>query len=81
MNQVRFSPDGKYLACCDGESPLIRRFDARTGKELPPIDTKEGGLSCFVLTPDGKRLFSGGPSGIRQWDLATGHEIKVKAQD
>jgi len=53
----RLRPDGRTLAvgCQDG---TVRRFDLRSGRELPPLTGHAVGISLVGFTADGKSLYS-----------------------
>ena len=84
---VAFSPDGKTAlsGCTDGNARL---WDLESGKLIHTLPTQtDGGVAWTVaFTPDSKQAVTGGgntlgmpknPGGsLRQWDLATGKEIR-----
>jgi WD40 repeat protein len=52
-------------------------WDPATGKERQPGRGHQGAIACLTLTPDGKRLVTGGEDNtIRLWDPATGKEVQ-----
>ncbi len=57
VGSVAFAPDGRTLAvgCQDG---AVRRFDLRTGRELPPLTGHPAGVLALCYTADGKTLLS-----------------------
>ena len=70
-----FAPDGKAIALCRNEEPIVYLCDAATGKELRRFEGHVGpeGATCVAFSADGKRLVSGGCDGVVQaWDVATG---------
>src|SRR5262249_4765305 len=56
---LAFSPDGKTLTAASGTNVLVRRWDAATGRELPPLGSHGGGLTCLAYSADGKSLAAG----------------------
>ncbi len=83
-----FSPDGKRLACFDGNIVKIR--DAQTGQELLACGSHTEGVESLTFSPDGKRIASWGgiywdstknayaekPRGeLKIWDAQTGQEL------
>jgi WD40 repeat protein len=51
-------------------------WDPLTGKNLLPPVGHQGVIRCLALTPDGKRLATGGSDNtVRLWDAATGKEL------
>jgi WD40 repeat protein len=80
-SRVVYSPNGKTLASA-GSGPVIRHWDAETGKErFLEYDGHQAGVRSVALTRDGKLAASGGEQ-VRIWDIATGktrHRINVSA--
>ena len=56
---LAFAPDGRTLAVGDTEG-TVRRFDLRSGRELPPLPGHTGPVPALCWTPDGKSLLSFG---------------------
>jgi hypothetical protein len=54
---VAFSPDGRILAVGGGDG-TVRRFDVRSGRELPPLVGHANSIAALCFTPDGKSLLS-----------------------
>jgi RNA polymerase sigma factor (sigma-70 family) len=73
---LAFSGDGKTLATSG--NGVIRLWDMATGKEVPPPgDGHRGELEALAFLPDGKTLVTAGADHtLRQWDAATGREIR-----
>jgi WD40 repeat protein len=80
-----FSPDGKtVLATC---GPAVLRWDAATGKELPPLKKSPSSFGRLLPGPDGRALFvterehEGGPT-VSGWhsllllDAASGRTLR-----
>jgi hypothetical protein len=66
---LALSPDGRYLALAQ-ESPEIRLWDVRAGREVGQLAGHEGGVVSLLFAPDGKHLFSGGTdTTVLTWDL------------
>jgi WD40 repeat protein len=70
-----FSPDGKVLFAA-GDTYLVRRWDVATGKPLPADGGHAAKIDAAVFAPDGKTLTTTAADGVRQWDGATGKEIR-----
>src|SRR5262249_3948533 len=74
-----FSRDGKILATGDYDNkqslPVIRLWDAATGKELRRIEGRFHGIESLAFSADSKTVITSGPANIiRLWDVATGTE-------
>lgn len=69
---VRFTPDGR-AALSAGRDGKVRRWDAASGRELPPLPGHPGGTFALAVSPDGRRLATAGADGrVRLWDLPSG---------
>jgi len=77
-----FSADGKRLASASSYvsnqflTNTVQIWDVETGKELKQVAVKD--VLCIALSPDGKRLATGGSfdKTVRVWDTATGKELR-----
>ncbi|MBI3409579.1 MAG: WD40 repeat domain-containing protein [Planctomycetes bacterium] len=84
--ELRFSPDGRFLASIPDHNDAKRPgeasiWDLVTGKELHRLPTPGGAArpaSCRVaFSPDGVYVATGGPHvGLILWETATGKEIR-----
>ncbi len=71
---VAFSPDGARAVA--GET-IVQLLDLATGKEIRRFDGHRGIVWGAALSPDGKRLVTGGADGtVRLWDVETGKEVQ-----
>jgi WD40 repeat protein/predicted Ser/Thr protein kinase len=71
-----FSPDSRRLAIAAADLNTILVWDAVTGRELRAWPAVAGWLPDLTWDPDGRRLASGGLSGVAKvWDADTGKEL------
>jgi WD40 repeat protein len=68
------SADGKVLATVNSQmlgSDGVRLWDVAIGRELHPVEGHQGAVSCLAMSPDGKRLISGGADrALCVWDVS-----------
>jgi RNA polymerase sigma factor (sigma-70 family) len=80
VNDLAFSPDGKWLAASNWAG-AIHLCDPKTGGERRRIDGPRG-VRCMTLafSPDGKWVLSGwNDNDVRLFETATGKELFRKA--
>jgi WD domain, G-beta repeat len=71
---VAFSPDSKYLFTCGDNA--VHMWDIASGKEEKRFESPSGYINSMALTPDGRRLVTGGEDRVvRVWDTGTGKEV------
>ncbi len=79
LGSLAFAPDGRTLAvgCANG---AVRRFDLRSGRQLPPLSGHTSAVVALLYTPDGKSILSYGSEGqFLAWRADAGGDWKPKA--
>jgi RNA polymerase sigma factor (sigma-70 family) len=71
---LAYSSDGKILVSSSWDH-TVRVWEAATGKELRTL-THQARLLSVAVSPDGKRVASGGP-GVSLWDVESGKQVKT----
>lgn len=70
--QVRFSPDGRWIASCSADATL-KVWDAQNGKLLQTMEGHLAGISTLAWSPDSRTIATGSDDKvIRLWNRATG---------
>ncbi len=71
INEIEYSPNGKYLAA---ETSIgIWIYDMETYQEVTLLTGHIGPVSSIAFSPDGSTIISGyGSGGILVWDVKTG---------
>ncbi|MBA4192249.1 MAG: hypothetical protein C0467_30130 [Planctomycetaceae bacterium] len=84
MHQIRvlrFSPNGKQLLIggndpVEERSPALRLMAVPSGKEVLRFKTPTP-IGSAAFSPDGKRVLAGNDKITREWDAATGNELRT----
>ena len=80
VNNVIFSPDGKYIATASHDN-TSRLWDAATGKQIFVLKHDDW-VNNVVFSPDGKYVATASDDKTaRVWDAATGKQIFVLKHD
>jgi WD40 repeat protein len=80
---LAFSADGKQLVAA-GQDAIVRLWDVGTGDVIRSFKGHTGALFAVALSPDGKRIASGGggdgtapqSTEVRLWDAGSGAELR-----
>jgi WD40 repeat protein len=69
--------DGRYFVTGHQHDNVVRMGEVRTGREVRTFEGHTAGVYAVALSPDGKRLVTGGDDKtLRLWDVATGKELR-----
>jgi WD40 repeat protein len=71
-----YSPDGRRVATASRDRTAVL-WDAATGRSRSGDLSHEQSVRNVRFSPDGKRLLTLDLSGLRLWDVATGHPLTV----
>jgi WD40 repeat protein len=74
-NCVKFSPNGRLLACGDQEGRLVL-VEAATGRQQPVLAGHKGGIASLAFSHNGSMVATGGgPPGAILWELSSGRQV------
>jgi WD40 repeat protein len=74
MHCALLSPDGRTVACTNGDGEEIHFLDVATGRRLQALGGHRGGTGALALSPDGKLLVSSLES-VKLWDVTAGKQL------
>ena len=78
VSSLSLPPDGRYLLTGMKGGGWIKLWDAKTWQEIRslPGHSLTEAIEAFAFSRDSKYSISGGSYEIKQWDVATGKELK-----
>ncbi|POS85764.1 hypothetical protein EPUL_002184 [Erysiphe pulchra] len=77
VSQVRFSPDGRWIASCSADA-TVKVWDSMTGKHMRTMEGHLAGISAISWSPDSNTIASGSDDKlIRLWHRTTGKPYPV----
>ena len=79
VNQLAFSPDGRWLAS-GGDDRSVKLWNIATGQMLRSIDEHPGKIAALAISPDGQRIATSylfDDKTIKVWRSDTGALLKT----
>lgn len=77
INQVRFSPDDRLLACACQNS-MVRLWDVASGKLFRTLQGHRGGVWTLAFGLQEQTLMSGGEAAqVKIWQVESGHCMRT----
>jgi WD40 repeat protein len=81
LDGMAMAPDGSYFVTAGNRGALF--WDAQTGEVTRRLGGREGNVYSVDISPDGKRILTGGDSPYRTvilWDAETGQPLRTFCQ-
>ena len=75
MRHVKFSPDGLYFVCVNGNTISLR--GAASGKEVMKFSDQSGSVCSVCSTTDGKFIATNLQNAIKLWEVKKGKLVKT----
>lgn len=70
-----FSPDGKHVLTGSDKGP-VRVWEIQPHPHLPVFTGHTAVVIAAAFSPDGRSLATGGPDGLRLWDIGSGQLVR-----
>ncbi len=81
INEVDYSPDGKYVATSSMDNTAIV-WDIQTGSIIRRFEGHTGALGHSIFSADSRKLLTSSTDGtLRLWDIASGQLLKIFADN
>ena len=79
VNDVAFSPDGRWLASGSSDQ-IVKLWEAATGRAVRTLAGHSNSVEAVAFSPDGRWLASGSwDKTVKLWEVATGREVRTLA--
>src|SRR5262249_53282619 len=72
---LRFSPDGRLLACTPWRAGRVTVWDVNTGEKVGAWHAHAGCANGVAFSHGGHTLVTAGSDGVRFWDVATQRQL------
>ncbi len=81
---LALSPDGRFAYSTsggpdiwsDGKDSAVRVWDLETGREVRKLEGHKGRVLSVDVSPDGRRVLTGGDTSVILWDASTGKVLR-----
>ncbi len=66
---LAFSPDGKTIAVADAAWRVATLWDTASGRRVGTLEGHRRDVNAVAFSPNGKTIATGGPDGLKLWDV------------
>jgi len=74
--RLAYSTSGGPDLWHDGLDSAVRVWDLEAGREVRRMEGHKGRVMGLAVSPDGRRVLTGGNTSLILWDAVSGHEIR-----